>query len=150
MLPYACLLTALVLGLGAASAHPREYLNVAGDTPLIPFDCDDESLPSVGVVCFAAGHIVADAEGRAFISITDDLTAVASAFHCVDADGDFVCGEERESVETFCGTHEMVVGVDWDGIEQVIVFLDGPLFGNLATSACGETSVATSGEVTHS
>jgi hypothetical protein len=136
---------AVAIALGAvATAHPHNYVNVTGDLIL---DCDDSNGFSQGGVCIATGHVAADATGGASVTVVDDNTSPVSAYYCQDLDGDQSCGD---FATPFCATMNIQSGSNWDQSSDIIVFIDGPVFGNPVLSACGSLSIGVTGTVTHS
>lgn len=142
-------LAVAITAMGSANADSKTYVNVTGDFGYTPNNCD-ESLPiSQGGVCFPAGHITPDAEGTATITVTDNLLNPVSALHCEDQNLDAVCETEREPGEWFCGTHTIRTDEDWDLSANVLIIIDGPVFGNPVTSVCATLSASTFGVVDH-
>jgi hypothetical protein len=144
------LAAAALAAMEPATADPRSYVNASGDsgTATMP-DCDGSLGLGLGSACFPAGHVQPDADGTATITLTDSFLSPVSGVHCDDADGDSIC-EQREIGEWFCGTHTIRDGEDWHAGDQIIIVVDGPVFGNPILSPCGTLSTATTGIISHS
>lgn len=146
-----------ILAAGVADAHSKSYtgwddaFNVSiPQCPLHDFDV------FVGIVCYRGGHITPNANGQATISITDSITSPLSGFVCQDLDADDLCGEggQLELSVQFCGSAtitDVAHGDVWVPQAPLLIFIDGPLFGNLLASSCGTTySGGFAGTVDHS
>lgn len=135
-----------VAGLGIATADTREYVNVTGDQQLI---CDETGATiSQGGFCYPAGHVAADGSGQATVSIIDDLISPTSGYFCQDLDADTFCDEGTDVL--FCGSLTLTSGAGWDESGSIVVFIDGPVFGNPVLSVCGTLSAGTHGFGNHS
>jgi hypothetical protein len=138
-----------------ALAHPHNYTNGTGDQ-IIFCNVDDDNItitPEQGIneggVCIPAGHIPTFGFGsEATLEIFDFLTESTSAFYCQDLDGDGTCDGVVDT--PFCDRLMLRDGFNWDSNAPVLVFLDGPLFGNFALTACPELYAGgTLGQVGH-
>ena len=139
-----------VLAAVPAQADGRDYVNATGDFGILPTNCDGALTLSQGGVCFPGGHVTPNADGQATITILDQFFNPVSAFHCHDLDFDAVCGEAHDPAEQFCGTHTLRVGEDWNVEDQILILIDGPIFGNPVNSVCGTFSMGLIGTVAHS
>jgi hypothetical protein len=132
--------TALMVTIATdAAAHPQTYVNVTGDLLLICDVLGDGGSLNLGGVCYPAGHIVPDANGMSSVCIVDDLFAPTSGFFQQDGGLGF----------PFCGCANLASGINWDPGSSVMVFIDGPVFGNPLLSLCGTFSMGLIGTVTH-
>lgn len=165
-------LAALVLGVVAfgavATSHPQSWINITGDQLL---DCNPDAIPEEagggdlgvwpadgqGGACFAAGDVLPDADGLATVFVFSDQVADASAYYGQDVDGD---GSSDPASFIFCNTADLEVFVgdpgdpartgNWDPLFASLVWIDGPVFGNAALSACGTLySGSVSGTIDH-
>jgi hypothetical protein len=137
-----------IAGMGMVTADSRSYINVTGDQLLM---CDfDGAGSNQGGVCFESGHITADPNGQATVTLTDDFTSPASMFICQDFNGDGICpeGPGESSVEA-CGSYTLTDGVDWNSGAALLIWVDGLVFGNPAISVCGTLSNAVQGSISH-
>jgi hypothetical protein len=127
-----------ITAFGTVSAHPKTYVNVTGDQVIVPTDCDEALGVAQGGVCWQAGHVV---QGST-ISISDTVTNPTSGFYCSPT-----CGATPGGGIPFCGSIKTGLAAPVQG--QVIVFLDGPVFGNPVTSVCLTASLGTTGTINH-
>jgi hypothetical protein len=134
------MLLATALVAGPAAAHPKQYVNVTGDVVIVPLNCEGFLPITQGGVCFPAGHVTPDPQGKATLQITDTVALPTSA--CYQQDNGMSC-------IPFCATFTLVSGINWIPERRVEVFIDGPLWGNHFVSVCGQWSQGTVGHVTH-
>lgn len=141
----AWLVLLVVVGLSVpAGAHPKAYVNLTGDVTMVPNDCDGSIGVSQGGVCFPGGHIVPDLQGRATLTVGDATAVPVSGCYQQPVGSAPLC-------RPFCGSITIDRHVDWDPSENVEIFIDGPVQGSPAYSACGITvSMGTTGHVYHS
>jgi hypothetical protein len=108
----------------------------------------------LGLVCLPGGHVQPDTEGFAIVVIEDTLNTPVSGFICQDSVGDgCIHVNFGELGIPFCGSVAIATpsaGGRWDPSLDLLVFIDGPVFGNPAVSPCGTLSAGFGGHVSHS
>jgi hypothetical protein len=139
-----------IAAIGMVAADPKDYVNVTGDQLL---QCNPGGLDlgfGQGGVCFEAGHITADGSGQATVTVTDDFLSPASMFICQDFDGNGICPDGPGEIEILaCVSHTLTDGADWNSGVRLLIWVDGPVFGNPVLSPCGQLSVTVKGQVSH-
>lgn len=114
----------------AVEAHPKAY--VAGNGLAYVSDCSDATSPTVGEVCFPAGHVSVGS----VIEIHDDVNPATV--------GGVLCQDNCAVATPFCGS----VVTTTQG--EFVVFLDSPVFGMPIFNLCGSPSSAgVAGTVDH-
>jgi hypothetical protein len=141
----AAVLVGLVAVSGVAAAHTQSYVNITGDILVICDILGDGSELNEGGACLAAGHV---AGPTASITIADDILSPTSGFYDQDLDGDGT--GDGVVAAGFCGSITLNSGVNWDESGSIIIWADGPIFGNPLLSVCGTLSLTVLGTVSHS
>lgn len=121
-----------------AASHPHEYL-VAGTADIVNYDpCRPADLGASGIggACIEAGHAVANPSGKLTVLVSDGVTNPVSAQYCQNTNTDFLCGGSGEPIIHFCASLTLQEHDNWDPAYDIIVLVDGPLFGNPATTPC--------------
>jgi hypothetical protein len=150
----------VAVSMGTVSAHPHEYVG-GGDVLVFGIDDPEDGIViGFGAAWLAAGETLPDVDGVGSVTITDDLISPAGGLYCQDLNADTVCGDDGtiggvvEPALLFCGSAQFggTTTTAWDQNFEVVIFVDGPIFGSPAFSTCGvgTDSMGTHGFVNHS